>query len=264
MQSRDFQLGNSSLPGLQAVRAESKRSFVRHSHDLFGIGVIDSGGQRSASGRGPVQALRGDVITVNPGEVHDGIALHGVARAWRMLYFEPALLADDGQRLEWTQPALHDPALRMSFNHLYAAVRRGDDALALEQGLAALLQCAPGTWLPERLACVAPLALERARERIADDVTDAPGLAELAREAGLSRYQFLRAFAKAFGLPPHAWLQQRRLACACRSIAQGRALIDAAAEAGFSDQSHMTRLFVRCLGFTPGAYAVAQRTPPES
>ncbi|MNT86708.1 Virulence regulon transcriptional activator VirF [compost metagenome] len=68
----------------------------------------------------------------------------------------------------------------------------------------------------------------------------------------------LRGFAAAFGLPPHAWLQQCRLSRARRLIAQGRALADAAAGAGFADQSHMTRAFVRFLGFTPGAYAAAR------
>jgi AraC-like DNA-binding protein len=32
---------------------------------------------------------------------------------------------------------------------------------------------------------------------------------------------------------------------------------DAAAEAGFSDQSHMTRAFVRQLGVTPARYRAA-------
>jgi AraC-like DNA-binding protein len=32
-------------------------------------------------------------------------------------------------------------------------------------------------------------------------------------------------------------------------------LAEAALEAGFSDQSHMTRLFRRTFGISPGAYA---------
>ncbi len=37
-------------------------------------------------------------------------------------------------------------------------------------------------------------------------------LAELAREAGVSRYQLLRGFARSYGLTPHAYMVQRRLA----------------------------------------------------
>ncbi|RIX82774.1 AraC family transcriptional regulator [Acidovorax cavernicola] len=248
----------SALPGLQAIAAESNRSFPRHMHDVFGIGVMDRGGQRSASGRGAVEAVRGDVITVNPGEVHDGVAMRGEARAWRMLHLAPELLSDDLPGFELERPVLSDPALRQGFDRLFTAVAEGDDALALEQGVLQLLRRAPGAQASESLRRVAPAAMERARARIADDCIRAPSLAELAREAGLSRYQLLRGFAAAFGLPPHAWLQQCRLSRARRLIAQGRALADAAAGAGFADQSHMTRAFVRFLGFTPGAYAMAR------
>lgn len=107
----------SALPGLQAIAAESNRSFPRHMHDVFGIGVMDRGGQRSASGRGAVEAVRGDVITVNPGEVHDGVAMRGEARAWRMLHLAPALLSDGvPQGFELTRPVLSDPALRLGFD----------------------------------------------------------------------------------------------------------------------------------------------------
>jgi hypothetical protein len=40
-------------------------------------------------------------------------------------------------------------------------------------------------------------------------------------------------------------------------LARGTALAEAAAASGFADQSHMTRLFVRAYGLTPGAYVAA-------
>ena len=39
----------------------------------------------------------------------------------------------------------------------------------------------------------------------------------------------------------------------------GSSLADAAAEAGFADQSHMHRILLARHGFTPGAYAGALR-----
>ena len=59
-------------PGVHCTQADSARHYGRHWHDGHGLGLIDGGGQRSASGRGPVQALAGDLIATNPGEVHDG------------------------------------------------------------------------------------------------------------------------------------------------------------------------------------------------
>ena len=90
-----------------------------------------------------------------------------------------------------------------------------------------------------------------------DDPVAAPTLAVLAQTAGLSRYQFLRGFARATGLTPHAYLMQRRLHRARQLIARGARLAEAAAVSGFADQSHMTRLFVRSFGMGPGTYAKA-------
>lgn len=50
----------------------SNHIFPRHSHDQFGVGVIDFGAQHSWSGIGRVDASAGDIIMVNPGEMHDG------------------------------------------------------------------------------------------------------------------------------------------------------------------------------------------------
>ena len=89
-----FHIRRTAIDGIEAVTADSSRSFARHTHDTYGIGVILSGAQKSASGRGPVEAGPGQTITVNPGEVHDGVPLDGGARAWRMLYMNPILVAE--------------------------------------------------------------------------------------------------------------------------------------------------------------------------
>ena len=73
----------------------------------------------------------------------------------------------------------------------------------------------------------------------------------------MSQFQLLRVFSTVTGLTPHAYLIQRRLQKARQLIAGGMSLTDASYTAGFADQSHMTRLFVRTYGITPGAYAAA-------
>ncbi|MFV6430423.1 helix-turn-helix domain-containing protein, partial [Klebsiella pneumoniae] len=57
------------------------------------------------------------------------------------------------------------------------------------------------------------------------------------------------------GMTPHAYLLQRRLSLVRKLIWGGMNLVDAAIAGGFADQSHMTRLFVRSYGYTPGHYA---------
>lgn len=245
------------MAGIEAVVADSAHAFGRHVHDEFGVGLVERGAQRSASGRGTVEALAGDLITVNPGEVHDGRPFDASGRRWRMLYLDPVLVLEaagdvaPGRVFEFTSPVVRDRRRALRFAALFEAVT-GDDALRAESALLALV--AP--WLravrPERPAST---AVGLARERLDDEPSVTPTLSELAAETGLSRYQFLRAFTRLTGLPPHAYLLQRRIQHARDLVRSGMALAEAAAASGFSDQSHMTRCFVRSLGLTPGCFA---------
>jgi AraC-like DNA-binding protein len=95
------------------------------------------------------------------------------------------------------------------------------------------------------------------RDRLAGDLLDPPSLADLAAMTALSRYQVLRCFQRAYGLPPHAWLMGERAERARQLIRSGSTLASAASASGFADQSHMTRVFVRQFGFTPGRWKTA-------
>ncbi|MGI6855423.1 AraC family transcriptional regulator [Mesorhizobium sp. 1B3] len=252
-----------AITGVEAVVAGTRHHFPKHTHAQFGIGVIDNGAQRSLSGRGTVEAGPGDTITVNPGEVHDGAPIGDAGRSWRMLYIEPSLVSaaivdmSEGRTnaFEFSRPAMTDARVARTFDDLFEAVTGA-------AGGAADLRC------EELLLLLAGLMIERREQPIPDAVgralsmiDDAPArplsLSDLAQESGLSRFQVVRAFARVTGLTPHAYLMQRRIDLARRLIAESMPLAEAAAASGFADQSHMTRLFVRNFGVSPGAYAFA-------
>ncbi|WKB51791.1 AraC family transcriptional regulator [Eleftheria terrae] len=255
-------------PGIHGTHIDSGRHFGRHWHDTFGLGLLEHGAQSSASGRGPVDAFAGDLITTNPGEVHDGQPLGSPSRRWRMVYLEPdamAALAGAGRLPALTRPVIHDDRLAQSLQALFRRLDHwstqpahdGALALACEEALAGTLGHLLAAYSTDAPAPPAPAPLAQVRERLADDATHAPSLAELAAMAGLSRFQLLRRFEKAYGLPPHAWLLQQRAERARHLIRRGLPLAEAAAAAGFADQSHMTRVFTRQFGFTPGAWRQA-------
>ena len=269
MAKQRFSITRCRLPGVEAVAADTAQAFGRHMHAQYGIGLILRGAQKSLSGRGMVQAEAGDVITVNPGEVHDGTPIGEHGRAWRMLYFEPAALAGamtaltDGatHQAELSHPALRHAACAARFGHLFRAMTAregGDSEMEATEHLLLLLVTLIDRRPPERLRH-APGGIQRARHRIDDDPAAPLSLGELARIGGISPFQLVRGFAKATGLTPHAYLVQRRLHKARQLIASGLPLADAAQAAGFADQSHMTRLFVRSYGLSPGVYAAAMR-----
>jgi AraC-like DNA-binding protein len=256
------------MAGVEAVAADTRHVFPRHTHDQFGIGVIDRGAQRSWSGRGMVEAGEGDVLTVNPGEVHDGAPIGDAGRSWRILYFDPGLITETldemrqgepGSR-ELPRPVATHAGAALSLRRLFAVATGtgGSQAkLAFDETLLELLaQVTQGDLGPPAERPI-PESVRRARCRIDDDPTAPVTLSGLAREAGLSRFQLLRAFARATGLTPHAYLVQRRAHLARALIAAGLPLAEAALASGFADQSHMTRVFTRKYGISPRAYADA-------
>lgn len=253
----------SALPGVEAMTLLTDHAFPRHSHDGFGIGVMAAGAQRSWSGIGWVEAMAGDVITVNPGEMHDGAPVGG-ARGWRMLYLDPALVArelvDEGQdQPEITRPVLRDPVLAGLFASLFArATAAVAEPFALEEDLLRMLaRLSRRHGRHPRPAPRASPAVALARQRL-DEAPELPAtLAELAALSGVSRFQLLRGFARETGTTPHAYLLQRRVRLARQLLVAGHAPAQAAQDAGFADQSHMTRAFHRQFGVTPARYRAA-------
>jgi AraC-like DNA-binding protein len=240
------------------------RHFPRHSHDDYGFGLLTLGGHRSWSGRGLVEAFAGDMIAVNPGEIHDGQPMRGEPRGWRMIYLRPSILAriaDEAEagRFEFARPSFRDePAARMFVRLFSALTAEPADRLAVEERLALLLDrlLAEHGARPQRPQTT-PAPIAKALQRLDDEPAASVTLAEIASLAGMSRFQVLRAFSRHLGMTPHAYLVQRRVRLARVLLRAGGTPVEAAVEAGFSDQSHMTRAFSRCYGVTPARFRAA-------
>ncbi len=93
------------------------------------------------------------------------------------------------------------------------------------------------------------------------EVTDRPvELAELARVAGISRFQLLRSFRDAFGAPPGAYHRNLRLRLAKSEIERNLASCSQAAERyGFADGSSFSHAYRRVFGEAPVRSLAASR-----
>jgi AraC-like DNA-binding protein len=261
--------------GVELLHAHFERHvYERHSHEGYAIGVTESGVQ-AFNCRGALHAsTTGMIMAFNPDEAHDGRAGIPEGFTYRMLYLPPetvrSVLADarDGRpaALPFARaPLIRDRVLARGVSALHQALSERAPALESE----ALLRdtclrfaaCHADGLFASAGAARRPnlAALRRARDflqaSLADDVTTA----ELADLAGMSRFHLCRAFARAYGLPPHAYQLQLRLAEAKRQLAAGRPPAEVAAAIGFADQSHLTKRFKGAFGITPGRFAQASR-----
>jgi len=249
------------MPGIEAMTLVSDHSFPRHSHDEFGIGMMTSGAQRSWSVLGRVESGAGDVIMVNPGEMHDGVPIEGAGRGWRIMYLDPTVvareLADEGSQKDVVlRPVARDLLLARHIAKFFALIEDPTaDKLALEEGyLCCVMSALRRHQLNEHGPTPGSPPVRRGIERLNAAPEVPTTLDELARLCGVSRFQLIRGFVRDVGITPHAYLLQRRVGLARRLLTAGSSPSDAAFRAGFADQSHLTRAFVRQFGITPGRY----------
>ena len=101
--------------------------------------------------------------------------------------------------------------------------------------------------------------VRRAKEILCANLDGSVPLKEVARECRLSVSQFSRAFRRTMGVAPHKWLLTRRVEVAKDRLRDNQlSLPDVALACGFADQSHLTRVFTRIVGLSPGAWRRAR------
>lgn len=89
-------------------------------------------------------------------------------------------------------------------------------------------------------------------------------LGEMARDAGLSSFHFLRVFSAVLGVTPHQYLVRSRLRRAARMLMDPEIPVTTVAhDAGFADLSNFVRTFHRAAGMAPGRFRRLDACPPE-
>lgn len=93
------------------------------------------------------------------------------------------------------------------------------------------------------------------RDYVHAHLDEAVTLEDLAASVALSRFHFARRFRRSTGTSPHDFVLRLRVEQAKMMLTRTSApLLDIATRCGFADQSHMTRVFNRYVGVTPGRY----------
>ncbi len=143
----------------------------------------------------------------------------------------------------------------------------GTDQLALEMvaGLAYLEAARAAGSLPGRRPSrpVGRRDIARVIDRIEADLEGELTHAELAGELGVPMATLARSFRGATGQCLHRFVLDRRIARAREMLSLGtESLVEIACACGFSSQAHMTSVFTRFVGTTPGRYRAM--TAPES
>jgi AraC-like DNA-binding protein len=257
---RDSIRFGAGTPGLE--RAEvylAASAFEPHRHDTYTISVTTAGAQTFHYRGTRRVSLPGQLAILHPDELHDGAAGTDDGFGYRALYVAPEVLhgALDGAALPFVAEPVQQPT---PATHLFASLLADIDEPLSELAQVDVAAALADT-LRELSDAPAPRsdpiddrAVELARDYLAAHAGEQTSAATLEQVAGTDRFTLARNFRRVFGTSPDRYRTMRRLELARKAIENGRSLVQAAAEGGFADQSHMTRQFKRAYGFTPGRW----------
>ncbi|MEJ2870533.1 AraC family transcriptional regulator [Actinomycetospora sp. OC33-EN08] len=155
-----------------------------------------------------------------------------------------------------------DPAAGAVLSALHTALQRRAEPLVAEslaQALAAQLMSSPGgrrsPGVPQASAPLPDRVVERVTEYMRAHLEWSVSLEDLAREANLSKYHFLRRFTARVGVTPHRYLTDLRMERAAELLVTGDLSVSSvAALCGYAGTSRFTTLFHERHGMTPGDF----------
>jgi AraC family transcriptional regulator len=229
----------------------------RHAH--FSVSIVTGGTFHYRSAAGAALMTPGSILLGQADRSFECGHEHGVGDRCIAFHFSPAyferIASDAGAAPGFRVPRL--PPLRPTA----LAVARACGGVAgaavcwEELGIqlaAQALRIAAGREPDVRAPAGAVARVATAVRRIEQALAAELSLAQLAREARLSPYHFLRTFQLAAGVTPHQFILRRRLSAAARRLARGRVrIVDVALDCGFGDLANFNHAFRAEFGVSP-------------
>jgi AraC-like DNA-binding protein len=263
------------LDQLEVLHARySAQPLPGHSHASFAIGVIEAGAAHVQSHGAPAAAPAGNLMLLAPEEIHTFQAFEAPGWTCRMFYPSTALmrralneLGHEAAQVRFSHITVADAELAMAVRRLTHTLLHSPSALERESRLVWTLAQIAARHTDTHIALPAtmrePAAVAQLRAYLDTHYADEVTLDTLATVAHLSPFHLLRVFRDHVGVPPHAYLIQRRVRAARALLLDGHPIAEVALAVGFTDQSHLNQHFRRVIGLPPGQYRKGSKNLQE-
>ena len=256
---------------------------VEERHAGICIAAVTRGTFQYRSPQGSALLAPGALLLGNDGQCYECGHDHGAGDRCLSFHFTPgyfeavAAALPGVRRIALGVPALPPLPAWLPIVAAMEAAHDEDDGAAFEELALRLAGAAMAALADAGRTGRAPSRRDERRitaalRRIERDVRERLPLADLAREAMMSPYHFLRVFRQVVGMTPHQFLLRTRLQRAAARLRRSDDPVSVIAlESGFDDLSTFNRRFRRALGLSPSAYrgrraaaatAPATRTTP--
>lgn len=252
---------------------------IPHSHDFVEVVLVISGSGLHRSREGEIVLRRGDLLIIRPGAWHtyeecQALRLYNCCFGYELLSHELAWFDEDARLNYLFQggPLAHG-------RHGILATRIREEAVEICEGqLLALCGLEQQATAADRITTLAGLlhffaalaqsvtpgcgtagnthpAVIEAIRLLAQDVSEAWSMTQLAERVGLSAAYLSRLFREQIGVPPMTYLHQQRMEEATNLLLHTDwPILHIALHVGFSEQNYFARCFKTYYGLSPTQY----------
>lgn len=234
----------------------------RHCHERAYFSLVLSGSYEESCLRKSARHCDSETVLYHPaGETHSD-AFGNRGGAIFSIELEPGWTSTLRQYEVQTEESLALPHRQVSWLawRAYQAFNHSDQRSAwlLEATAIELLYQLP--WKHSAQAeSGAPRWLKDVVEILHDEFNRPFSLPAIARRVGAHPVHLARAFRRRYGMTLGQYVRRLRVDYTMNALAGGDPLSGIAADAGFSDQSHLGRVFRAATGMTPGQFRLAHR-----
>jgi len=242
--------------------------FARHAHEHLVIALVEKGIQQYTYLGSVHRTHPGQIFFVDGGEPHTGEPANDGGYLYRTLCLTPdifrrlALEVTNRDDLPHLRGAVvDDRELFTRLIRLHRAVAEGAPTMHRESFLLAVVDHLTRTHVEHRRQRLpvgrGDFVVRQVRGYLEAHYAEDVSLAQLGALTSRSSFHLTRAFSKALGLPPHAYLESVRVQRARELLRSGTSVVETALSVGYTDQAHFTHRFRRHTGITPGQYKSA-------
>jgi AraC-like DNA-binding protein len=240
-------------------------------HDAVCIAAVTQGTFQYRSTSGAAILAPGAVLLGNQGTCFECRHEHGTGDRCLSFHVDPDLMegivaaVPGAKRTTFASPNLPPLPALMPLLAAAEAARDDGDQAALEELTLRLCGAVAAARASTHRSSRAPSTrdgrrISEALRRLEAEAEGHIALADLARDAAMSPYHFLRTFCRVVGMTPHQFVLHTRLHRAAVRLRRTDETVSAVAfDAGFNDLSTFNRRFRRVMGVNPGVYRSSGR-----
>jgi AraC-like DNA-binding protein len=257
---------NDNFEGISLFKASFQNfKYTKHWHDELTIGIILDGIEGIDYRSDKLIVGKGDIIALNPSEVHTGFTCNYEGWSSRMFYFDMDFISTILQEINYSgkpfieNPIIFDEDLYISLKNLHFSFETNCFKISHDILLVSIIHRLFTEYGSKKLhsnsfTCDSYNNFKM-REYLTNNYSRDISLLDLCNLTGMSKYNIIKSFKQEFNITPHQYMIITRINKAKFLIEKNMDITEASLKCGFYDLSHMSRNFKKVFGVSPGKYS---------